>query len=253
MTRNAVTLDPKGFLGDSFYVSSLNGLVQQYFEDDACTAHVNATLKQGTSKRPQPKLIDIPSNITSQYVFIPTQKFADVSVERYSNISYPELLMAALHFCKGRRLSLVIKIHPHVKGDERDRQEQFVERMQRQYERVYESRASISFLTANALFTVTLNGGTLMDNFYTGSPVLSLARGFFHETEAVVYDTDAAKGMARMLDRGELPWPERRVRRQRQVACWYDRMCLKTTRTPSENVAVIQAHLDLNQVGKVVL
>jgi len=86
-------------------------------------------------------------------------------------------------------LSLVIKIHPHVKGDERDRQEQFVERMQRQYERVYESRASISFLTANALFTVTLNGGTLMDNFYTGSPVLSLARGFFHETEAVVYDT----------------------------------------------------------------
>ena len=79
------------------------------------------------------------------------------------------------------------------------------------------------------------------------------ARGFFHETEAVVYDTDAAKGMARMLDRGELPWPERRVRRQRQVACWYDRMCLKTTRTPSENVAVIQAHLDLNQVGKVVL
>ena len=56
-----------------------------------------------------------------------------------------------------------------------------------------------------------------------------------------------------MLDRGELPWPERRVRRQRQVVCWYDRMCLKTTRTPSENVAVIQAHLDLNQVGKVVL
>ena len=146
----------------------------------------------------------------------------------------------------------MIKIHPHVKGDERDRQEQCVEQMQRQYDRVYESRASINYLTANALFTVTLNGGTLMDNFYTGSPVLSLARGFFHETEAVVYDTDAAKGMARMLDR-ELPWPERRVRRQRQVACWYDRRGLKTTRTPSENVAVIQAHLDLNQVGKVVL
>lgn len=48
--------------------------------------------------------------------------------------------------------------------------------------------------------------------------------------------------------------------RQRQVACWYERMCLKTTRTPSENVAVVQAHLDLNldlnptgAVGKVVL
>ena len=91
-----------------------------------------------------------------------------------------------------------------------------------------------------------------MDNFYTGSAVLALARGFFHETEAVVYDTDVARGMARMLE-SELPWPERRARRQRQVACWYDRMCLKTTRTPSENVAVVQAHLDLNRVGKVLL
>ena len=76
---------------------------------------------------------------------------------------------------------------------------------------------------------------------------------FYHIILTPRTDADAAKGMARMLDRGELPWPERRVRRQRQVACWYDRMCLKTTRTPSENVAVIQAHLDLNQVGKVVL
>ena len=92
---------------------------------------------------------------------------------------------------------------------------------------------------------MTINGGTLMDNFYTGSAVLALARGFFHATEALVHDTDAARGMARMLE-SELPWPERRARRQRQVACWYDRMCLKTTRTPSENVAVVQAHLDLN-------
>jgi len=68
MTRNAVTLDPKGFLGDSFYVSSLNGLVQQRFDEDTCTAHVNATLEQGTSKRPQPKLVDIPANLTSQCV-----------------------------------------------------------------------------------------------------------------------------------------------------------------------------------------
>ena len=29
-----------------------------------------------------------------------------------------------------------------------------------------------------------------MDNFYTGSAVLALARGFFHATEALVYDTD---------------------------------------------------------------
>ena len=133
MTRNAVTLDPKGFLGDSFYVSSLNRLVQQQqFDDDACTAHMEMALQQDSSKRPQPKLIDIPASIAARYVFIPTQKFTDVSVQRYSHISYPELLMAALHFCKERRLPLVIKIHPHVRDEERDVQEQLVEQMQRQ-------------------------------------------------------------------------------------------------------------------------
>ena len=72
----------------------------------------------------------------------------------------PLLLPSTLRALLRRPLWRLLRRSPgsHVKGDERERQEQFVEQMQRQYARVYESRASISYLTAHALFTVTLNG-----------------------------------------------------------------------------------------------
>ena len=77
----------------------------------------------------------------------------------------------------------------------------------------------------------------------TTSPVLTLARGFFHNTEAVVYETDARRGMTRMMEQ-ELPWAEKRKERQRQVVCWYNRMSLKGYRTAIENIEVLQQHVD---------
>lgn len=108
---------------------------------------------------------------------------------------------------------------------------------------MYESRSSINFLTAHARFTATLNGGTLMDNFYTTSPVLTLARSAFEHTDAVVRADSIGLGMRRMLQR-ELPWADERKRRQRQVVCWYRRMSLNVGKAAEENLAVLQAHLD---------
>jgi hypothetical protein len=170
------------------------------------------------------------------------EKFNDVSVLHYSSITYPELLRNASLFCRQRNLSLVIKIHPHLTGGARTTQEVLIQSLHSLHPRIYVSRASINFLAANALFTATLNGGTLMDSFYTTTPVLSLARGFFSETDALISDDSAMRGMERTL--AELPWPPQRRRRQRQIVCWYDRMSLKTSNTPRQNVAVLQRHID---------
>jgi hypothetical protein len=147
-----------------------------------------------------------------------------------------QLLINATTFCKKRGLPLVVKIHPHLTGKPRAGQVLFVRELQRHYSKVYLSASSINFLAINALFTVTLNGGTLMDNFYTTTPVLTLARGFFSET-------DVLRGLRRMVD-FELPWSEHRKLRQRQVVCWYDRHSLKASNTGAQNVAVLQAHID---------
>jgi hypothetical protein len=69
MTRGAVTLDPKGFLGDSYYVASLNARVQRDFEELACQAHIRAHVKRDISKRPQSKVTDLPAEVCASLLF----------------------------------------------------------------------------------------------------------------------------------------------------------------------------------------
>jgi len=195
-------------------------------------------------------VVDVPPSILHRYVFIPTQKFDDLSVLRYSSISYPQLLEGAAEFCRNHNLSLVIKIHPHLRGEQRASQQRLIRRLRQQHHKgVYESHASINFLTAHALFTATLNGGTLIDNFYNEAPVLTLASGFFSATDAVTKDDNVQRGMARMLQL-ELPWSADRQRRQRQIVCWYDRMCLKAANTGAQNVAVVQSHVNALELSR---
>ena len=235
---------PAGFLGHSYYVSSLNARVQRAFDDGACHAHIREHLRRDSSKRPQPKkILDLPQKILSNYVFVPTQKFDDVSVQAYSRITFPQLLHNATSFCRERGLPLVIKIHPHLMGSSRATQEALISQLRVSHRLVFTSRASINFLSTHALFTMTLNGGSLIDSFYTQTPVLSLAHGFFQQTDALVSDDDAMRGMRRMVER-ELPWAEARKLRQRQIVCWYDRMALKVGNSARQNVAVLQAHID---------
>jgi hypothetical protein len=76
---------------------------------------------------------------------------------------YPTLLENATNFCSQRGLPLVIKIHPHLVGKERREQERLIQKLKQRYSQVFASSSSINFLTDHALFTMTLNGGTLMD------------------------------------------------------------------------------------------
>ena len=108
------------------------------------------------------------------------------------------------------------------------------------------SRGSVLTLHASAH-----HGASPSPQFYTQSPVLTLAKGFFSETDAVVSDVDVLRGMSRMLAH-ELPWSAERKRRQRQVVCWYDRMCLKATNTGEQNVKVVQAHVDALGLDRII-
>ena len=190
MIKGAVTVDPRGLLGDSFYLSSLNDRVQREYDAAACSLNV-------ASKRPQLNSTDYPARIKGHFVFIPTQKFEDVSVRKFSTTTYPQLIERVLLFCIAQKLPLVLKIHPHLCCDERAAQETLIRHMKERHRgMVYESRSSIHLLTSQAKFTVTLNGGTLMDNFISQSPVLTVARSMFQETDAVVFNTDVGAFIA---------------------------------------------------------
>lgn len=243
MLHNTVTADPRGQLADSYYVDSLNDRVQRDFDDKACTEFIHDLLAHDASKRPQASIDDIPSDISGRFIFIPTQKFNDVSVTKYSNVTYPELLNKVTDFCKAQDLPLVIKIHPHLEASEEAEQKHLIDTLKARHPKVYLSVDSINDLLQKAFFTVTVNGGTLMDNFVTTTPVLELAPSLWHKTDAVVYETDVEQGLKRML-KDASPWSEERKTRQRQNVCWYRRMSFGTQKAPEENVKVLQQHLD---------
>lgn len=71
--------------------------------------------------------------------------------------------------------------------------------------------------------------------------------------DGVIYDPNLKHGLQRILlmvmskkESADLRagWPEWRKARQRQVACWVQRMSLGATKPPADNVAVLQRHLD---------
>ena len=243
-TGGSVVVDPRGLLGDAFYRDSLNSLVQRNYDDARCRAHVQEHRAHDSSKRLQSSKRDIPTDILGRYVFVATQKFDDVSVRKHSNVTYPDLLRRCMLFCQKRGWPLVVKIHPHLVGKEHVLQERLIRGLNATHRVdgrgfVFESKTSINYLTSHARFTVTLNGGTLVDNFYTGTPVLSLARSLFEATDAVVRDNDVESGLERME---HVNWSDTQRLRQRQIVCWYEGASLNIRKAAAENIAVLESH-----------
>ena len=101
MVEGSVTVDPRGLLGESFYVPTLNSRVQEGFDAVACARLLQHRLARNESKRPQPRVVDIPLTISPRYVLIPTQKFNDYSVAHFSNVSFPHLSNHCIKTCIG--------------------------------------------------------------------------------------------------------------------------------------------------------
>ena len=145
-----------------------------------------------------------------------------------------------------------------VKADEGGQQIQMARALAEEYgytDGVHFSNSSMNALTKGALFTVTINGDSIMDNFYTGTPVLTCGPSMWTQTEGVLHDSDLARGLHMMAGfLANAGWSDERVDRQRQAVCWYESHSMNAGKTADENIAVLQAHLDaIERVGQVIL
>jgi len=250
LSHGTVTIDPRGLLTNSYYARRLNKAVQQYADEMGHEETERGC--ETSSKRPQGSQRDVPKQILGRFILVPTQKALDVSVMLHSNTTMENLMHAVIAFAKSRSIPVVFKVHPHLLNmntGEGSRQEDLVRELSHtmRYTNVHVSRADIRWLMKTALFTVTINGGTLFDNFVTQTPVLAVGRSMLTFHDGVLHNPNVSRGLKQMLKK-ELPWPDWRRQRQRQVVCWVKRMSLNARpKLPSENVAVIQRHLDYVQ------
>lgn len=235
--KNSIIVDPKGLLSESKYIDNLNQLVENNYNQQECNKYITNILTNNFSKRLQKNMNDIPSSINKKYVFLPTQKANDISIRKHSNISMFDCIEKTSIYCKKHNIPLVVKIHPHLGGTELQEQINFCTKLGN----IHLSKSSINQLIQNARFTVCLNGGTLIDNFVNGSPILSLAKSMFYKTDAVIFNEDIHKGLDIMINKKYNL--EKMLDKQRKVIWWIYNNSLFYDKSIEFNIKVLEYHL----------
>ena len=167
-------------------------------------------------------------------------------------VTVPELLKETIRFGKAEGIPVVVQV------DEGAEQMQLARALADEYDYtdgVHFSNSSMNVLTKDALFTVTINGDGIIDNFYTGTPVLTCGPSMWAQTDGVLHDSNLTRGLHMMVGLlANAGWSDERVDRQRQAVCWYESHSMHAGKTADENIAVLQAHLDaIERAGRLVL
>lgn len=196
--KDSIIIDRKGILGKSEYFYNLNTLCEINYNEIKCAKFIERYLAGNYSKRPQNKLIDIPKKILGKYIFIPTQKHNDISLKGERNQMLSSIKIIS-DFCRINSIYLVIKIHPHLGGELSAKQMLLLRLLKIINPYLFISYSSINYLIKNALFTITINGSTIMDNFMNQTPVLTLGKSMFSNTEAVIYNENIFQGLEIMF------------------------------------------------------
>ena len=235
--KNSIIIDPKGLLNKSKYVDSLNSIIENNYNEVECKKYINNVLQNNLSKRPQKIINDIPNNIKGKYIFLPTQKANDISIKDYSKVNMFQCIEQTSQYCKKNNIPLVVKIHPHLGGNALTVQQDFCKKLGN----IHLSTNSITDLINNARFTVCVNGGTLVDNFICGSPVLSCGRSMFCKTEALIFNEDIHKGLDIMINKKYNL--NKMLDKQKKVIWWIYNNSLFCDKSVNFNIKVLENHL----------
>ena len=95
---------------------------------------------------------------------------------------------------------------------------------------------------SNAMFTVCLNGSTLMDNFINNTPVLTLTDSMYQYTDAVVYDDSIESGFSKIINR-DYDY-QNMMMKQKKIVWWYYTHNLFLERDAEHNVNILEKHIN---------
>lgn len=240
--KDSVIIDPNGLFEKSKYINTLNKLCEINYDENKCNNFIENYLNSNSSKRPQSSVIDIPQNINKKYIFIPTQKINDISLKN-SKVSMFKCITETCYFCKSKQIPLVIKIHPHLKGIAKQNQIDYINKLIKdlEYTNIYLSSTSINYLMKNSRFTVSLNGGSIMDNFINNTPILVLIHSMYSKTDAVVFSDNIQDGLNKMFNSDYNI--TKMLKKQKQIVWWYITHNLFAYNIPEDNINILQKHI----------
>lgn len=229
----SVLFERQKLFSDSYFYNILPLEINKNYNEEKANEYIQLLLKENSSKRPQNRIEKIPEEIINKYVFIPFQKSNDISLINYSKHDMFEFTKTVVEFCKKENIPVVMKIHPHVNGQEHSKSKKCFNDMKNIYSQCYLIDTSIYDLIQNARFTVCLNSGSIIDNFVTHTPVLSCAPSLFSKTECMVFDENIHTGLQTMIDNNYNH--KVMTENQKKIVYWLKNKLLYSYLSPEEN------------------
>lgn len=241
--KDSVIIDPKGLLGQSAYVDTLNDLCEENYDAERCDKFRKMYLGKDLSKRPQKiKPTKVPEEYLGKYIFVPTQKHTDISLVD-AELGVMEMLQRVIAWAEPNQIPVVIKIHPHISNELLDQQVTVIKKAKEEHPGtpIVISTGSINTLIRESLFVVNLNGTTIMDCFVNQKPTLVLLPSMYYKTDAVVYSRNVENGLEKM-NRQDYDL-EKMLDKQRKIIWWYLTHSLHYKNTPRQNLDILKKHL----------
>lgn len=233
-------------LSDSIFVNELQNIIQDIYNETEYNIYKNSILSSGISKRIQGNET-VPTELLGKYIFVPHQKITDFSVLDYSETGMIDFITAVFIFCKNKNIPMIIKLHPHAKNPDHQIIKKLYITFKTHYNNVYLINGNIYHLCKNALFTATINSGSMVDNFIVNSLVYSCGKSMYYKTDALYYNDNVEEGLKTMLSniRNKTINTEKIYDTQNKIVWWLKKHMLFKQYDLCENIKIIDSFLEL--------
>ncbi len=191
---DSMFIDKEKMFGDAYYANTINLEINKNYNNIEAEEYRNKLILNNKSKRPQNNLNEKYNN----YIFLPCQKIEDLSITKYSNIGMIDFVNKVLAFAEKNNILVVTKFHPHAIKDIPILHNVI---NNNKYKNVKISTNNIFTLCKNALFTVCINSGSIIDNIITLSPVYCCGKSIFYKSGAIIYNENIEEGLNTMLNK----------------------------------------------------
>ena len=248
---NGTLLFDKEPLSNSIYVNNLQQIVQNNYNEFEYNSYKEYILKNRLSKRPQSNE-NIPFDIIGKYIFLPIQKIEDFTLLQYSEIGMIEYIKKVHSFCKEKKIPLLIKLHPHAVRAH-PTIINLCNNLKQSYNNIHICNGNIYNLCKNALFTATINSGSITDNFVVNSIVYSCGRNMFYKTDSLFYNENVEEGLNYVFNKinnNELN-TKKIYDTQNKIIWWFKNNLLHHNYDINDNFSLIQNFLNnYNNINK---
>tara|TARA_B100000700_G_scaffold328582_1_gene446902 strand:+ start:82 stop:1782 length:1701 start_codon:yes stop_codon:yes gene_type:complete len=233
-------------LSDSKFVNNLQDIIQNTYNDTNYNIYKKSLLSSGISKRIQANE-QIPIELQGKFIFVPHQKITDFSVLDYSETGMIEFINKVFIFCKNKNIPMVIKLHPHAWNPDHNIIKEMFNKFKKEYNNIYLINGNIYNLCKNALFTATINSGSMVDNFIVNSLVYSCGKSMYYKTNAIYYNNNVEEGLDIMLSNiiNKKINTEKIYDTQNKIVWWLKQTMLFKQYDLNTNIKIIDKFLEL--------